>query len=88
MFGKTKKIPNPEVKAFEDEIKARGITLSDGMMAEANMSITDRQVFLSFARYHNVPIFREFYMHEYTYFCLIDGAIVTTQRIDEKVKER
>jgi len=88
MFGRTKKMPNPEVKEFEDEIKARGITLSDGMMGEGDMSIVDRKVFLSFAEYHHAPIFRELYMHEYTYFCLIDGAIVMTKRIDEKVKER
>lgn len=88
MFGKTKKIPNPEVKAFEDEIKARGISLVDGMMNEGIMSITDKKVFLSFAEFHHAPIFRELYMHEYTYFCLVDGAIVMTQRIDEKVKEK
>lgn len=88
MFGKTKKILNPEVKAFEDEIKAREIALLDGAMGEGSMSITDKKVFLSFAEYHHAPIFRELCMHEYTYFCLVDGAIVMTQSMDEKVEER
>jgi len=83
-----KKIPNPAIKKFEENVKKQGFFLVKAGYSHADLSISDSDEFLRFAKSwsNRYTIFKYTDLRCVIYFCIVSGVIVRTT-LKLKVKE-
>jgi len=74
-----KKIPNPQIKEFEERIQKRGFLLRDARFFRSNIHIEDVDEFLSFGKRSGIgTIFRHIDRYSHYYYYIVKGIIVRT----------
>lgn len=91
MWFRKKKIPNPEIKEFDEYLDKRGLLLRNAKLYKRDIIIEDKEAFVNFAKRESVgTVFkddRDTYWIGIAYFYIVDGVIVSRfleRMVDEK----